>query len=103
MCVCGTNCAPLVADLFLFCYGGDFGGSLAGDSRGDVVWALGFVSRCLGGPLCIVSPCFEGVVGRICPPGLQLGGSDTLDAGPPFWVCVCLFLTALFIQGLWWA
>ena len=33
----GTNCAPLVADLFLFCYERDFMMSLSDDNR-DSVW-----------------------------------------------------------------
>ena len=36
----GTNCAPLVADLFLFCYEKDFMMSLSGDKQGDVIDAL---------------------------------------------------------------
>ena len=33
----GTNCAPLVADLFLFCYERDFMMSLSDDKQADVV------------------------------------------------------------------
>ena len=32
----GTNCAPLVADLFLFCYERDFMLSLSEDNQSDV-------------------------------------------------------------------
>ena len=32
----GTNCAPLVADLSLFCYEGDFMMSLSDDKQADV-------------------------------------------------------------------
>ena len=31
----GTNCAPLVADLFLFCYERDFMMSLSDDKQAD--------------------------------------------------------------------
>ena len=31
----GTNCARLVADLFLFCYERDFMTSLSGDNQSD--------------------------------------------------------------------
>ena len=31
----GTNCAPLVADLFLFCYDRDFMLSLSDDNHND--------------------------------------------------------------------
>ena len=33
----GTNCAPLVADLFLFCYERDFMVSLSDDKQADVI------------------------------------------------------------------
>ena len=35
----GTNCAPLVADLFLFCYERDFMTSLSDDNQAD--WSRG--------------------------------------------------------------
>ena len=34
-----TNCAPLVADLFLFCYEMDFVMSLSGDKQADIIEA----------------------------------------------------------------
>ena len=36
----GTNCAPLVADLFLFCYERDFMMSLSDDKQADVMMHL---------------------------------------------------------------
>ena len=36
----GTNCAPLVADLFLFCYERDFMVSLSDDTQADVFKAF---------------------------------------------------------------
>ena len=33
----GTNCAPLVADLFLFCYEIDFTTSLSDDNQADII------------------------------------------------------------------
>ena len=35
----GTNCAPLVADLFLYCYERDFMDSLNHDNQADVIEA----------------------------------------------------------------
>ena len=43
----GTNCAPLVADLFLFCYEGDFMLSLSEDNQSDVIEAFNATSRYL--------------------------------------------------------
>ena len=36
----GTNCAPLVADLFLFCYERNFMMSLSDDKQADFIDAL---------------------------------------------------------------
>ena len=36
----GTNCAPLVADLFLFCYERDFMLSMSDNNQTDIIEAL---------------------------------------------------------------
>ena len=36
----GTNCAPLVADLFLFCFERDFILSLSNNNQTDIIEAL---------------------------------------------------------------
>ena len=41
----GTNCAPLVADLFLFCYERDFMLSFSEDNQSGVIEAFNFTSR----------------------------------------------------------
>ena len=43
----GTNCAPLVADIFLFCYERDFMLSLSEDIQTDVIEAFNSTSRYL--------------------------------------------------------
>ena len=43
----GTNCAPLVADLFLFCYERDFMMSLSDDKQADIIDACKTTFRCL--------------------------------------------------------
>ena len=40
-----TNCAPLVVDLFLFCYERDFMMSLSDDKQADVIDAINTTSR----------------------------------------------------------
>ena len=40
----GTNCAPLVADLFLFCYEKDFFISLSGDNQAEKLCMTKFPS-----------------------------------------------------------
>ena len=41
----GTNCAPLVADLFLFCYERDFMKSLSPENQADIIEAFNSISR----------------------------------------------------------
>ena len=43
----GTNCAPLVTDLFLFCYERDFMLSLSEDNQSGVIKAFNSTSRYL--------------------------------------------------------
>ena len=40
----GTNCAPLVADLFLFCYERDFMKSLSRENQADIIEAFNSTS-----------------------------------------------------------
>ena len=55
----GTNCAPLVADLFLFCYEKDFMMSLSNDKQADVIDAFNTTSRNLDDILNINNVYFE--------------------------------------------
>ena len=64
----GTNCAPLVADLFLYCYERDFMDSLNHDNQADVIEAFNSTSRYLDDLLSIDNPYFEGMVNQIYPP-----------------------------------
>ena len=76
----GTNCAPLVADLFLFCYERDFMLSLSEDNQSDVIEAFNSTSRYLDDLLNIGNNYFDSMVNRIYPSELQLNkanGSDT--------------------------
>ena len=54
----GTNCAPLVADLFLFCYVRDFMMSLSDDKQADVIDAFNTTSRYLDDILNIKDRCY---------------------------------------------
>ena len=80
----GTNCAPLVADLFLFCYERDFMKDLSSDNQADV--ALNSTSRYLDDPLNIGNPYFEGMVNQIYPSELQLNKLILQIPRPPFWI-----------------
>ena len=80
----GTNCAPLVADLFLFCHERDFMKDLSNDNQADIIKALNSTSRYLDNLLNIDNPYFEGMVNQIYPPGLQLNKANTSDTEAPF-------------------
>ena len=79
----GTNCAPLAADLFLFCYERDFMTSLSDDNQADITEAFNSTSRYLDDLLNIDNPYFEGMVNRIYPPELQLNKANTSDTEAP--------------------
>ena len=56
----GTNCAPLVADLFLFCYERDFMTSLSDVKQAEIIEAFKSTSRYLDDLLNIDNLYFEG-------------------------------------------
>ena len=64
----GTNCTPLVADLFLFRYERDFMNSLSNDNQADIIEAFNSTSRYLDDLLNIENPYFEGMVNQIYQP-----------------------------------
>ena len=68
----GTNCAPLVADLVLFCYEKDFMTSLYDVKQAEIIETFKSTSRYLDDLLNIDHSYFEGMVNRIYPPELQL-------------------------------
>ena len=80
----GTNCAPLVADLFLFCYERDFMLSLSDNNQTDIIEAFNSTSRYLDDLLNIDNPYFEQMVGQIYPTELQLKKPNSSDTEAPF-------------------
>ena len=80
----GTNCAPLVADLFLFCYERDFMLALSDNNQADIIEAFNSTSRYLDGLLNIDNPYFEQIVGQIYPIELQLFKANSSDTEAPF-------------------
>ena len=63
----GINCAPLVADLFLFCYKRDFMMSLSGDKQADIIDAFNTTSSYLDDILYIDNVYFDTMVSQIYP------------------------------------
>ena len=80
----GTNCAPLVADVFLFRYERDFMLSLSDNTQTDIIEAFNSTSRYLDGLLDIDNPYFEQMVGQIYPTELQLNKANSSDTEAPF-------------------
>ena len=81
----GTNCAPHVADLFLFCYERVFMLSLTEDNQSDVIEAFSFTSRYLDDLLNIDNNFFASMVNRIYPSELQLIRPTCQIPRPHFW------------------
>ena len=80
----GTNCAPLVADMFLFCYERDFMKSLSCENQADITEAFNSTSRYLGDLLNIDNIYFDQMVERIYPTELQLNRANSSDTDAPF-------------------
>ena len=95
----GTNCAPLIADLFLFCYQRDFMASLS-YNKAEIIQALNFTSRYLDDRLNIDNPFFERMMGRIYPPELQLKKLMLLIPKLYFWIYIYAFQTGCLRSGL---
>ena len=80
----GTNCASLVADLFLFCYKRDFMLSQSDNNQTDIVEAFNSFSRYLDDLLNIDNPYFEQMEGKIYPTELHLNKANSSDTEAPF-------------------
>ena len=76
-----TNCAALVADLFLFCHERDFMLSLSNNTQTDIIEAFNSTFRYLDDLLNIDNPYFEHMLGQIYPTDLQLNKAFFSDLG----------------------
>ena len=75
----GTNCAPLIADLFLHCYEKDFMSDLQKSKRFDLIDMFNDTSRYLDDIFTIDNPEFEKHIPDIYPAELQLNKANTSD------------------------
>ena len=80
----GTNCAPLVADLFLFCSERDFMMYLSDDKQANAIDAFNTTSRYLDDILNINNVYFVNMVSQIYPSELQLNKANTSDTEAAF-------------------
>ena len=79
-----TNCAPLVTDLFLFCYESDFMLSHSDNNQADVLEIFNSTSRHLNDLFNIDNPYFEQMVSQIYPTELQLNKANSKDTEDSF-------------------
>ena len=91
-----TNCAPLVAALFLFCYERVFMMSLSDDKQAEFIDAFNTTSRYLDGILKInIFFYFDNMVSQIFSSELQLNKANTSDTKAAF----LDFLMIMFLQN----
>ena len=74
-----TNCAPLIADVFLFCYDRDFMSNLHKSKQFDLKDMFNDTSRYLDETFTIDNPEFEKHIPDIYPTKLQLNIANILD------------------------
>ena len=68
----GTNCAPLLADLFLYSYKAEFIQSLLSTGRKRLASQFNFTYRYIDDVLSINNPDFENYLGQMYPPWLEI-------------------------------
>ena len=81
----GTNCAPLVAYLFLFCFERSFMLSFSEINQANVIEKFNSTSSYLDDLLNIDNPYFEQMISQKYPAELQLDKTKTSEAEAPFW------------------
>ena len=79
-----TNCAPLVADLVLFCYETDFVLSLSEDNQSEVTEAFNSISGYLDDLLNIDNNFYDNMANHIYPSELQLNKANVSDTEASF-------------------
>ena len=80
----GTNCTPLVADLFPFRYERDFMKSLSRENQAGIIEAFNSTSRYLDDLLNIDNIYFDQMMDQIYPTELQLNRANSSDTEAPF-------------------
>ena len=68
----GTNCAPFLADIFLYSYEAEFIQSLLSTGRKQLASRFNFTYRYIDDVLSINSPEFENYLGQMCPVELEI-------------------------------
>ena len=74
----GTNCAPLLADIFLYSYEAEFIQSLLSAGKKRLASQFNFTYRYIDDVLSINNPYFENYLGQMYPPELEI--KDTTES-----------------------
>ena len=85
-----TNRAPLVADLFLFCFERDFMLSHSDDNQSEVIEAFNSTCRYLNDLLNIDNNFFDKMVSHIYPSELQLNKANV--------ECLVMLMTLILVK-----
>ena len=80
----GNYCAPLIANLFLYCYERDFMSNLQKSKRFDLIDKFNDISRYLDDIFTIDNPTFAEYIPDIYPRELQLNKANTSDTETSF-------------------
>lgn len=80
----GTNCAPLIADLFLYTFEKEFMRKLQDEKKLDIIQAFNGTSRYLDDILTIDNPFFDSFKNSIYPQELTLNKANTDNSETPF-------------------
>ena len=80
----GTNCAPLIADAFLFCYKMDFMSNLHKSKQFDLIDVFNDTSRYLDDIFAIDKPEFDKHIPDVYPTKLQVNKANTSEKETSF-------------------
>ena len=83
----GTNCSPLLADIFLYSYEAEFIQSLLSAGKKRLASQFNFTYRYIDDVLSINNPDFENYLCQTYPPELETRRRATLLL--PTWICSC--------------
>ena len=83
----GTNCAPLLADIFLYSNEAEFIQSLLSAGKKRLASQFNFTYRYI--VLSIDNPDFENYLGQMYPPELEIKDTTEKTLLLPTWICSC--------------
>ena len=85
----GTNCAPLLADIFLYSYEAEFIQSLLSAGKKRLASQFNFTYRYIDDVLSINNPDFENYLGQMYPLSLRSKTRRRATLLLPTWICSC--------------